>query len=427
MSDQAGSAWLTPAERSVLEAVDRPWMVALLTDLVALPSVAGAESPAQERVARAMASLGIDVDTWEIDLAALRTDPDYSAEVERDEAIGVAGTWGGDGATLMLNGHIDVVPVGDESQWETPPWEATTRNGRIHGRGTADMKGGLVCSLAAVKAVLDAGVGPRARILVASVIGEEDGGAGTLATLRRGHTADAAVVVEPTAGTVAPSQAGALGFRITVHGSPAHGAVRREGVSALEKFEVVHAALRGLEARRNAAFSDPLYTAYELPLALSIGTVHAGEWASTVPDTLVCEGRYGVGPHEDPAAAKRVFEHVVAATGDPWLVAHPPTVEWWGGQFHPAVTPADAGIVTAVAACHEAVTGRVAPVAGVPYGSDLRHLVNRGGIATVLYGPGDAQVAHRANEFVPMSDLVTVTRALALLILRFDAEPGVAA
>jgi len=419
VSHPTGVAGLSTAERTVIDAVDDAWTLGLLADLVAIPSVGGAESPAQHRVAAELEALDMEVDVWDIDLADLATDPDYSAEVERTEAIGVVGVWGGDGPALMLNGHIDVVPVGDPTLWSTPPWQATARNGRVYGRGTADMKGGLVCALAAMRALRTAGVAPPGRVSVASVVGEEDGGTGTLATLRRGHTAEAAVIVEPTAGAVAPRQAGALGFRLSIRGAPAHGAVRTEGVSAIEKFEIVHAALRSLEQRRNAAFSDPLFAGHDLPLSLSIGTVRAGEWSSTVPDTLVCEGRYGVAPGETPVAAQRVFEDAVATTGDPWLAAHPPVVEWWGGQFHPATTDLDAGIIGLVAGCHEVVTGSVAPVTGVPYGSDLRHLVNRGAIPSVLYGPGDARIAHRADEFVPMADLAAVTRSLAVLVMRF--------
>lgn len=423
MSHPAGAEGLTKAERSVLDAVDPDWMLGLLADLVAIPSVGAVETPAQERIAAEMESLGLEVDTWDIDIAALRCDPDYSAEVERAEALGVVGMWDGDGPTLMLNGHIDVVPVGDVAQWSTPPWQATLRNGRVYGRGTADMKGGLVSALAAVRALRSSRVSPAPRIIVASVVGEEDGGTGTLATLRRGHTADAAVIVEPTAGEVSPTQAGALGFRLTVKGAPAHGAVRDEGVSAIEKFELVHAALRDLETRRNAAFAHPLFAAYETPLALSIGTVRAGEWSSTVPDSLVAEGRYGVGPTEDVAAARRAFEGCVSSLDDAWLTANPVGVEWWGGQFHPAETSSDSPIIGAVAAAHETVTGAAPPVTGVPYGSDLRLLVNRGGIPSVLYGPGDARIAHRADEFVPVSDLLDVARALALLLLRFSIAP----
>ena len=161
-------------------------------------------------------------------------------------------------------------------------------------------------------------------------MGEEDGGTGTLAAILRGHTADGAVVVEPTRLRVVPAQAGSLMFRLVVHGLSAHGCVREEGVSAVEKFVPVLAALRRLEAERcgvaeappaggapGAAVAgdprSPLFAGYRLPWPIEVGTVHAGDWASSVPDTLVAEGRYGVAVGEDVAAARRAFEDAVAA------------------------------------------------------------------------------------------------------------------
>ena len=136
---------------------------------------------------------------WPIDLDELSRHPDWCHEVERDEALGVVG-WIGEqaagraaggsaaGRDLLLNGHIDVVPVGDEAAWTTPPWDPAVRDGRVYGRGAVDMKGGLCCALFAAKAIRDAGVRLRGRLSVASVVGEEDGGTGTLATILRGHT-----------------------------------------------------------------------------------------------------------------------------------------------------------------------------------------------------------------------------------------------
>ena len=234
------------------------------------------------------------------------------------------------------------------------------------------MKGGLCCALFALRAVRDAGVRLRGRLSVASVVGEEDGGTGTLATILRGHTADGAVVVEPTMLHVVPAQAGSLMFRLVVHGLSAHGCVREEGVSAVEKFLPLLAALRRLEAERcGAADGDagvagpvtpvagdphsPLFAGYRLPWPIEVGTVRAGDWASSVPDTLVAEGRYGVAVGEDVAAARRTFEAAIAraAAADPWLAVHPPEIVWWGGRFDPAVTdPADpiVAVVTGAAA-----------------------------------------------------------------------------
>lgn len=409
-------------ERRVLDAIDLDALLACLAELVAFRSEGGHETPAQQHVARVMERLGLEVDRWEIDLDALRRHPAYGAEIEREHALGVVGRLGrGRGRTLVLNGHIDVVPAGEPQRWTVPPWEATVRDGRVYGRGSADMKGGLCCALFAARAVRDAGVDLPGAVLVQSVVGEEDGGLGTLAAIERGHTGDAAIVLEPTELMLAPAQAGALNFRLTVPGRAAHGALRTEGVSPFDRFLPIYAAMREFEAVRNRDVSDPLFSAYEVPFALCIGTVRSGIWASTVAESLTCEGRLGVAVDEAPAALRRAFEAVVAdaAAADPWLRDHPPVLEWWGAQFEPAAIPADSPIVTALAEAHAAVTGARPVLRGMPYGADMRLLVKQGGTPTVLYGPGDIRRAHAPDEFVPVRELETAARALALAILRF--------
>jgi acetylornithine deacetylase len=196
------------------------------------------------------------------------------------------------------------------------------------------MKGGLCCALFAAKALRDSGVRLKGRLMVESVIGEEDGGVGTLAAVLRGYTADGAIVAEPTELIVAPAQAGAFNFRVTIPGKAAHGCVREEGVSPIEKFVPIHQALMELERERNERLQDALYARYKLPHALCIGNVRAGTWASSVAESLVFEGRYGIAVDEDQSAARRALEEAVheAAKRDPWLREHPPVLEWWGGS-----------------------------------------------------------------------------------------------
>jgi len=409
-------------EARVLEAVNVPGLTETLRELIAYPSVGGEERAIQERMALLLEEAGMAVDRWEIDVEALRADPAYCTEVERQGALGVVGRAGrGEGPTLVLNGHVDVVPAGDPERWSSPPWEGSVRDGRVYGRGAADMKGGLCCALYAVRALREAGVTPRGTLLLQSVVGEEDGGMGTLAAIRRGHLGDAAVVLEPTQLVVAPAQAGALNFRVTVPGLAAHGALRAEGVSPIEKFIPIHEALLELERSRNERARHPLFSSDSLPFALCVGTVRAGIWASTVAEFLTFEGRLGMPPGESPEEARRELEAAVleAAAGDRWLRDHPPKVEWWGGQFAPASIPADHPLVGALSEAFRSATGRRPHVRGMPYGADMRLLVHEGGVPTVLFGPGDVRHAHAPNEFVPIAELESATRTLALLALRF--------
>ncbi len=429
---------LSAAERRAVSALDADGLVALLRELIAIPSLDGSETAAQRRVAGWLQAQRLEADVWPIDLEALGRHPDWCHEVARDEALGVVG-WFGDpaaggadrGRDLLLNGHIDVVPPGDEDAWSSPPFEAAVRGGKVYGRGAVDMKGGLCCALYALKAIRDVGLTLRGRVSVASVVGEEDGGTGTLATILRGHTADGAIVVEPTGLSVVPAQAGSLLFRLTVRGRAAHACVREEGVSAIETFLPLFGALRALEAQRcgvnpgpAAVAGDPaspLFSSHRLPWPIEVGMLRAGDWASNVPATLVAEGRYGVAVGEEPAAARRAFEEAIAraAAADPWLAAHPPEVEWWGGRFDPAVTqPADP-VVRTLSAAAEDVRGTAPGLTGATYGADMRLLVNVGGIPTVLYGPGDVRVAHMPDEHIALADLRAAAEVLIVTALRY--------
>ena len=419
--DLRATGTLTDVERAVLDRVDGDALLAAVQDLVAIPSLGGAETPAQEHMAALLERVGMRVDAWEIDVADVSRHPACSFEVERSTALGVVGSLGrGAGPRLVLDGHVDVVPVGDVSRWPYDPWRGEVVDGRMYGRGTADMKAGLLAGVFAVKAIADAGVELGGAVDVWSVVGEEDGALGTLATLLRGHRGDAAVIMEPTELTVAPAQAGALGFRVTVPGRAAHGCARREGVSAIEKFTDIHAALLDLEARRNARVTDELFADYELPIALSVGQIRGGDWASTVPESLEFTGRYGVAVGETADAAIAEFEAAVAevASSDAWLSEHRPVVAWDGGQFDPVLTP-PTSLVPVLASALPDAGGPAGRLRGITYGSDLRLLVNEGGMPGVLFGPGDARVAHRVDESVATADVVTAARALALTVLRF--------
>ncbi|MFM8895119.1 MAG: M20/M25/M40 family metallo-hydrolase, partial [Actinomycetales bacterium] len=202
-----------------------------------------------------------------------------------------------------------------------------------------------------------------------------------------------------------------------------HASRRTEGVSAIEKLVPLVAALRQLEARRNVTV-DPLMQGWPLAYPLSLGTVHAGDWASTVPDLLTCDGRLGVALGESVAQARAEFEATVAevCAQDDWLAEHPVQVQWWGGQFAPGRTDPHSPLLAEVAGAHQQVTGSTPQTYGAPYGSDLRLLVGLGGITTVQYGPGDAAVAHTADEYVRWDEVVTCAQVLVQVILRICGQ-----
>jgi acetylornithine deacetylase len=407
-------------EARVLDALDEAETVRLLADLVRVPSVTGtdAESDLQHRCARLLVEAGLDVDVWKLDLDELRAAPGFpGTEAPRTEGYGVVGVTEGEGEpALVLQGHADVVPIGDPARWEGDPFAARISGNIMHGRGACDMKAGLAANLAVVAALSRSGVRLARPLALHCVVGEEDGGLGAFATLARGHRGEAAVIAEPTSGAIIAATAGALTFRIEVAGRAAHGATRYEGVNALEVFWPVFEVIRRLEADRNRD-PDPVFDGNPMPYPIEIGTVRAGDWASSVPDLLVAEGRLGVRLDEDPARARLALETAIAELDHPWLREHPPVVTWPGGQFASGRLPAGHALLGQVATAVAEVTGSHPAEAAAPYGSDLR-LYAAGGIPALHYGPGDVRFAHAPREQVDLRELRDVTRVLALLALR---------
>ncbi|MGA8850234.1 MAG: ArgE/DapE family deacylase [Aeromicrobium sp.] len=388
-----------------------------LAQLVSIPSTGGtdAEVWAQRWTAATLAGLGLEVDHWRLDLDELRARPDFPGEeVDREEAWGCVGVSGPGQPALVLNGHVDVVPAGEPEDWtNADPWHVREHDGRWFGRGVCDMKGGVVAIIAAARAVADE---PLARpFAVHTVIGEEDGGLGTFATLLRGHRGDACVIAEPTAHRIVTANAGSLTFRLEIGGQATHGSMPQHGHSAITAFEHVHRALLELSAHRNAKPPKPFDVN---PWPLSVGMVTAGDWSSTVPDRLVAEGRFGVMPGESFADAEAIFERTVAAAAaqHPWLKHAAPTVTWPGGRFAAGRLPEGDRLADEVSGIVAASGSGAADVSGAPYGSDLRQYA-AAGIPTLQYGPGDISQAHSIDESVSIDEVVRCAEVYARLIV----------
>ena len=415
---------LTRAEARILDAIDEHALVSDLVTMIGIPSVTGsdAESEAQHWHARRLLALGFDVDFWKLDLGVLAAHPEFpGTEAPRVEGYGAVGVLGPAGVpALVLQGHVDVVPTGDLGNWhERNPWSGAVKDDAVHGRGACDMKAGAAANLAVARAVVASGVTLERPFALHAVISEEDGGLGAFATMLRGHRGEAAVITEPTSGNVVVANAGALTFELRVPGRAAHGSSRLAGHSALDAFLPVYAAIVELERERNA-HADPLFDGNALPYPISIGTVRAGDWASSVPDLLVTHGRLGVQLDEPPTGARAALERAVAEVceRDPWLRDNPVEVAWPGGQFASGRIDSTDPLVDEVVSSIRATEGREVSLSAAPYGSDLRLYTGLGGIPTLHYGPGDVRLAHGPREQVDIAELVRTTRSLAVLAAR---------
>ena len=403
--------------------IDRERLIADLRALVRMPSITGSEAEAAGWAAEALRELGLAVGVVEPDPAAVRADQDWPGEEMPRTTLPVvmARAGPGDGRRVVLSGHLDVVPPGDPATWTVDPWAGEIRDGALFGRGACDMKGGVASVLAAIRSLAATGDLERlaGELVVAFVPSEEDGGQGTLAAIRAGATGDLAIIPEPSNLDVVVAHAGAITFRLTVPGRAAHASQRREGISALDKLFVLIKALEADEARRNTAESDPLMTALGLPYPTIVGIVQGGEWASTVLDRVVADGRYGVRLGQTPADAEAELREAIAAAcaADDFLRDHPATIEISGGRFGSARVPSDHELPIGLADAIEAETGRRPALLGEPYGADMRLFVDAG-TPCVIFGPGDVRVAHSADEHVPLDEVETCARVLATWVRR---------
>ena len=396
--------------------------VALLQKLVAVPSITGAEGAVQDAIEPEFVQRGMTVDRWEMTPEEITSYRWHVGDETRfDNRPNLAGRRAGSGGgrSMLLNAHVDTVDFGDERVWTYPPLSGHVAGDLLYGRGSCDMKGGLVSYLAALDALDALDVRLAGDVIVNTTVGEEDGGVGALSTVLRGYKADAVLITEPTRLALVPAQGGSLVMRLTVQGKSAHGAVRNEGVSALEKFIPIYQDLLAWEAERNQLFDHPLYAHLANKAPFSFGVVRAGTWASTVPESLVAEGRFGLLPGEDVDEFRQAVVDRIdgIAREDAWLRDHPPRIDWFGGQFAPAETSIHAPIAQAVISAHRTVTGDDPVVEGVPYGADMRLFSLLGGMDCVMYGAGDVRVAHQDDEHISIPELLTATKTIANLLV----------
>ena len=398
--------------------------IAFLQKLVQQPSLQGNEKGVQAIVIEKLNQLNLKVDCWDPEYKVLSANP-YFVESRKSyegspNVVGVYKGVGG-GKSIILNGHIDVVPEGDKSKWQFDPFSGQIMNGKMYGRGTTDMKGGNVSLLFALEAIIKSGINLKGDVIFESVIEEETGGVGTLATVVRGYKADAAIIPEPTNMKLFIKQQGSMWFRVMVEGRSAHGGTRYEGVSAIEKSWKVFNAIMELEKKRNAFIKDPLYKGVPIPLPINIGKINGGSWPSSVSDLVTLEGRIGVGPEEDMNDVKAQLAEClkIVSYDDEWLKEHPVRLEFFGGQWVPNAVDRDHPFARLMEESFEQIYGNPIKVEASPWGTDGGMLGKAGNIPTLVIGPGETKVAHYPNEFIELNEVVQASKLFAMIIMKW--------
>ena len=406
---------------SALQLVDERALARDVSRLVRVPSITGGERAVAAEIVAIARERGLDAELVAFDLEALRAAPGYPGEeAPRSELVAAIVTLRGrdpDAPRLCVNGHIDVVAPGTEP-WERDPWSGEIAGGAVHGRGSADMKGGVAAALHALCALHDGGEQLAGDVVLQAVPSEEDGGLGTFAALERDDRLAACLIPEPTELQIVCAHGGALTFTGVVRGRTAHAALRLDGLSAIDRYMPIHAALHEHERAVNATARHPLLADHPLPYPLLVGQLRAGRWSSQVPEELVFEGRLGVPIGMSLDDARTGLERAVAAAagGD----GPPVEITWSGGQFAPGETATDNPWVTLVRDAAAAELGEPPPLVGVGYGADMRLFCDRG-IPCVLFGPGGIRLAHAVDERVAIADLAAVSRVIVRSALAFPA------
>ena len=398
--------------------------IKLLQRLVQERSTRGEESKAQAIIIEKLREIGLSLDIWEIGGAELTNHPVFCSDRKsfkgNPNVIGVLKGAGG-GRSIILNGHIDVVPEGDLEEWNEDPYSGVIQNGRLYGRGSSDMKGGAVSLLMAIRAIKSCGIKLKGDVIFQSVIEKESSGVGTLAAVLRGYKADGAIIPEPTNMKLFPKQQGSMWFRIAVKGRSAHGGTRYEGVSAIEKMMVLISELQLLERDRNLRMTDPLYAAISIPIPINIGKISSGQWPSTVPDIAIIEGRMGVAPDESLKEAEKEMEDRLKSLGekDLWFLDYPPSIEWFGERWLPASIDQKHFLVETVSHAFKKIKGYAPRVEASPWGTDGGILSTVGDIPVLVFGPGVTEAAHDINEYIYLDDVVDVAKIIAITIVEW--------
>ncbi|MCA3310576.1 MAG: ArgE/DapE family deacylase [Roseomonas sp.] len=395
--------------------------VQFLAELVRFPSLRGREAPLQDWFARQMAARGYAVDRYT--LADVPPHPKMAPMVECDPAgsVQVVATHRAKnptGRSLILQGHIDVVPEGPADMWTHPPYAAVIRDGWMYGRGAHDMKSGVACMVYAMDAIRDAGFEPAADVYVETVTEEESTGNGALSTLLRGYRADAALVPEPTGHTITRSQTGTIWFRLRVRGIPVHVAVAQDGSNAIMSAYVLIQALYAHTRKLNeAARASAWYADIKDPIKFNPGIIRGGDWASSTPAWCEVDCRIGLVPGTTPEEAMAGIEATVraAAKGDGFLANNPPEIVWTGFQTDPYVLEPGSEAEAVLAAAHASVHGGSLPERRTTAVNDTRYYGLYFDIPGLCYGP-KGEGAHAFDERTSIEDLRKCTLTMATFI-----------
>ncbi|MEM3265417.1 MAG: ArgE/DapE family deacylase [Thermoplasmata archaeon] len=402
----------------------REEIVDFLRDILRIPSETGNELEIQKFISGFVKKYGPEVDMWEPDLEELKKHPGY-VPVDRDykDRPNVVATLKGTGGgrSLILNGHVDVIPAGPRSAWSVDPWGGEIIGDSIYGRGASDMKSGIAAMTMAAKIIADSGLKLKGDLTLEYTVDEELSGNGTLACVMKGYRADAGISLETSSLKVQPACIGRIWFEIGVKGKAAGIQNRRAGVNAIDLGYKIKQAVDSYEAIRISRNEHRLFPDKVEAMPCIVGDFRSGSYPSAFPDSCTLRGSMAILPNEDSDAVKADFKKYIEefSREDPWMREHVPEVRYKGYFAEPSEIPTEHSIVRTVSEAFFRVTGKQPVISGRTGAADIRFLNKYANTPSLIFGPGDTLQMHATDEHVKIESVIQATKVLVATIVQW--------
>ncbi|MHA1886167.1 MAG: ArgE/DapE family deacylase [Promethearchaeota archaeon] len=408
----------------------------LIQDLVKIPSVSGKEEEVQKFIFQKLSELDLNPEYVYPDISILEKSDDYFKTTsfvkygyENRPNVMATLKGSGNGKSICLSGHVDVVSPEPVEHWSHDPWGGEIDGDFLYGRGASDMKAGVAAIIFAVQALIETQTQLQGDVIIETTTDEEDGGIGGNLYMRLTQPkTDAAIITEPGGLSIGIASAGVMYFRVAVKGIPAHAANAHFGVNAILKMQPIIEALTSLNETRQKKISykyaevDPRMKGRAT--TLNIGVINSGDWPSTVPALCVLQCRIGFPPGETREMVMDQVEATIQKTAnkDPWLKEHPPDVEWFGWKARPHEQDPEHPFVKLIDNKVQELANIQPIYVGGSAGLDARFFVNNG-IPAVTIGPyGEGN--HSINERVSINSTVKTTEVILGVLMDWCGVTG---
>jgi len=395
--------------------------VSFLSEAIKIKSVSGeGEEDVQEFVRQKFSPLGrvslVDIPD------SIKKDPQYTFAVKeldysRRKNLLLEYPSAGEGRSLILNSHSDVVPAETWADAFTP----VLKDSVMYGRGSVDAKGQVATIYLVLLALKTLGVRLRGKLSAQVVIEEEVGGNGSLSLIRQGHKADGVIVLEPTQLKITPANRGAVWFKLAIEGKSVHMGKIREGVNAIEKTCLVMKKMKEYErALVEESRNVPLFEKFEQPVQVNFGTISGTGWPSMVCGNTLLEGGVGFLPNKTMDTVKKEIEEIVKNCGDEWVRDH---YKLSFNKLHndAYAIPEDHPLVEAVRESAEE-SGSMSGVEGFIVSCDARLFNRVGNMPVVVFGPGRIDDAHSDSERIDTGEIQKAAEVLTGAVLKWCGQ-----